>query len=393
MRIYLAPCGIGLGHASRCLAIARKLLEMGHEVLFSTYGEALRFIECNGFKALPTSAIEYELKPDGSIDVGGTIAKGPKIFYNFSRQLGAELYYVTTLLPNVVVSDSRITPSLAALSKGLPHALITNQLLVLIPSKTERKGKSVFENFILDVMMTIWKRSNVIIIPDFPPPYTISKRNLVFDEDYENKVFLVGPIILRTPEELPSRKALREKMVIDEDVKLVLVSPSGTRKEKEVILGYLKEVLLKIDLDEYYFVISEGKVGAETKLTKLAENVVSYSWLPNKFELLKAADAVICHGGHTTIAEAMYYGVPMIVIPNEGHTERLGNARSVEELGIAKVIRSDRLDKDVLRRALTEICEGEFKKRASKVSREVAIFNGAKTSAEIIDKLARDGEP
>ena len=38
MRVLLMPCGIGMGHASRCLTIARKLQEEGVEVAFASYG-------------------------------------------------------------------------------------------------------------------------------------------------------------------------------------------------------------------------------------------------------------------------------------------------------------------------------------------------------------------
>jgi len=388
MRAYFAPCGIGLGHASRCLAVARKLTDLGYEIIFSTYGEASRYVELNGFKVLPTSSIEYELKPDGSIDIGGTIAKGPRIFYNFSRQLGADLYYQTLLTPDVVISDSRITSSLAALIKRVPHVLITNQLLILLPA--ERKGKGIFENFILDFIMTVWKKADAILIPDFPPPYTISKGNLAFDDDFEEKVFLIGPIIMKLPHELPPREVIREELNIGEDLKLVLVLLSGTKREKEVTLTYLRSLLMEMrDLEDYLFVISEGKVGEEVKEVRITDNIISYTWLPNKFELLKASDIVIGHGGHTTIAEAMYYGVPMVLLPNKGHTERLSNARSMEELGLAKVIRGDMLNERRLRRALLEVSNEEYRRRAERISREIAIFNGAKKAAQIIDRVVK----
>jgi UDP:flavonoid glycosyltransferase YjiC (YdhE family) len=44
MRIYFGVCGIGLGHVGRCIPIANRLREMGNDVAFSTYSEAVNYI-------------------------------------------------------------------------------------------------------------------------------------------------------------------------------------------------------------------------------------------------------------------------------------------------------------------------------------------------------------
>ena len=38
MKVLLIPCGIGMGHTSRSVALAQKLEEKGDEVLFASYG-------------------------------------------------------------------------------------------------------------------------------------------------------------------------------------------------------------------------------------------------------------------------------------------------------------------------------------------------------------------
>jgi len=45
LRIYFGVCGIGLGHAGRCVPIAKKLMDEGAEILFSTYRDAVAYIE------------------------------------------------------------------------------------------------------------------------------------------------------------------------------------------------------------------------------------------------------------------------------------------------------------------------------------------------------------
>ena len=45
MKVLIMPCGIGLGHASRCIAIARELEEDGIEVFFASYGSGYEMLE------------------------------------------------------------------------------------------------------------------------------------------------------------------------------------------------------------------------------------------------------------------------------------------------------------------------------------------------------------
>lgn len=59
---------------------------------------------------------------------------------------------------------------------------------------------------------------------------------------------------------------------------------------------------------------------------------------PNKFEYLKCSDLVITHGDHTSIMEAIVYGVLSLDMVNKGHTERLSNAMLARELNVADLV-------------------------------------------------------
>ena len=71
MRIYFAPCGIGLGHAGRCIEIAKRLGSC--EILFSTYSDAVDFVEKEGFKFIYTVPFSFWNWPDGALDSWRTI--------------------------------------------------------------------------------------------------------------------------------------------------------------------------------------------------------------------------------------------------------------------------------------------------------------------------------
>ncbi|RLI33212.1 hypothetical protein DRO66_10535, partial [Candidatus Bathyarchaeota archaeon] len=55
-RIYLGPCGIGLGHVGRTIPVAKELERRGAEVMFSTYLEAVEFVRRQGFPVVRSPA-------------------------------------------------------------------------------------------------------------------------------------------------------------------------------------------------------------------------------------------------------------------------------------------------------------------------------------------------
>jgi len=389
--VYLAPCGIGLGHAARSVALAKELVRRGHDVIFSTYGEAINYIRKSGFTVLGSYSLEYAHKEDGSIDLEGTIAQGPRSLYLFCRQVGAELYYTGVLNPDIVISDSRLSSSVAAIVRGIPSVLVINQLLIILPLSERmgeriKKAKGFVERILLEVMAEVWKRSDKIIIPDFPPPYTISKQNLLFNDDLADKIVFTGPLILKYPDELPNKEVLKERLGL-EDKPLILVSPSGTKSEKRALANKFVNMFKEIDMDAY-IVISYGDASSKEIPQRVNERIIITPWLNNKYELLKAADLLVCHGGHTTLAEGMYYGVPMLIVPSKSHTERLGNAQSIVELGMGKLLVQEELTPRTLKSAVNELLQNrEIIENAKRVAKDVSKFRATRIAIDEILKL------
>ncbi|MCD6510845.1 MAG: hypothetical protein J7L11_10730 [Thermoprotei archaeon] len=395
MLVYLAPCGIGLGHAARCIAIAKELRRRGTDVVFSTYGEAVQFVRKAGFHAIKVPGIEYRQKADGTIDLQLTLAKGPSTIYWFLRQVGAEIYNIGQYKPDIVISDTRLSSVIASAFRITPRILLINQLLIVIPrlkpaSRKVLEVKNLFERLSLEFLSRLWSLSNLILIPDFPPPLTISKANLVVKREYADRSMFIGPLIPRRPEELPSREELRKKLGVDDKI-LVFIALSGTLYEKISLALSLLRIVKRIKGD-FLFVISVGMPGG-SGVYSVGDNVLFFEWLEDRYEFLKAADVLVSHGGHTTIAEAMYYGIPMILIPTRGHTERIGNARSVEKLGIAEVIPQEKLSLEIFTEKLKIITgNGEYLERCKEVKHIASFFNAANKAADIILSLVNNEE-
>lgn len=394
MRVYFAPCGIALGHAGRCIAIARLFNKRGDNIVFSTYGEAIYFVKKAGFHVERVPKIMFYEKEDGTFDIRRTLSVGPKIIIKFFQQIGAEISLMERYKPDVVVSDSRLSSVIAAKIMGFDSVLILHQLRIMIPhlKPINRRIKQKIKNFVerlgLEMLGSLWNLSNVIVVPDFPPPYTIAKANVVPSSKYIKKLKLVGPIISRYPWDLPLSEDIRRELDLD-DRPLIFAAMSGTIAEKK----YITELLIKIFQDfpdRYNIIISKGLPnGNSYRRLKIGNKyLMIFDWAENRYALLKACDILITRGGHNTVSEAIYYGKPMIIIPTPAHSEHQGIAKSMVEMGIAKSIQQHELSRESLLEAVEEILNSsEILSKVENIRRFAYNFNAIDTIFNIINKL------
>lgn len=391
MRVYFSPCGIGLGHVGRCVPIARKLLEKDAEVVFSTYQEGIHYVEREELPLVKAPPIGFKVKPDGTIDFRQTAVNPGPFFASFTllKQINAEIRAIESFKPDVVVSDSRASPLLAARILGIPRICILNQFQVIIPRKKRflRLAKFV-DSVTLTMIGEIWTSGNEVLIPDFPQPYTISTGNLNIPKSYGKHVKLIGPILSTRPNELPSEKELRKKLGLPMNKPVLFAPISGPLRERAFLTGILRRILLEFP-DDYEIVVSLGYPNADHEPI-CHSNLTIYKWLPNRFEYLKACDLVVSRAGHGTLTQCLCYGKPMIIIPTPSHTEQINNAKQVEALGVAKVIEQEELSRERLLRGVQQILEGETSERLRQIQQEVLRYDGLENAAKTIIEIAEN---
>jgi UDP-N-acetylglucosamine--N-acetylmuramyl-(pentapeptide) pyrophosphoryl-undecaprenol N-acetylglucosamine transferase len=391
MRVYFSPCGVGLGHVGRCIPIARRLLGKNVEVMFSTYREGTRYVEQERLPLVRAPPIGFQVKPDGTIDFRQTaVNPGPFLAsLTLIKQIQAEIETIESFKPDVVVSDSRASSLLAAKVLGIPRICILNQFQVIIPRKRHFLRLARFADSVtLTIVGKIWTSGNVVLIPDFPQPYTISTGNLNIPKSYRKKIKLIGPILPIHPNELPTDEELRKKLKLPID-KLVVFAPiSGPVKEISFLTEVLKRILLKFP-DKYEIVVSLGRPDADIDVIHHG-NLRVFKWIPNRFEYLKASNLVISRAGHGTLTQCMCYGKPMILVPTPSHTEQLNNATQAEKLGVAKVIEQEELNKETVLRNIQEIFKSDIPERVGYIQRDVLAYNGLESAIKaIIETVAR----
>ncbi|MEM1990765.1 MAG: glycosyltransferase [Candidatus Bathyarchaeia archaeon] len=396
MRVYFGVCGIGLGHAGRCVPVANRLREMGAEIIFSTYREAVEYIRSEGYPVVEPPSMGVMVKSDGTIDFRQTIVNpGPFLAaFIFTKQVETEIRFIRAFKPDVVVSDSRVSPLLAARSLNIPNVCIVNQFQIIIPRKRRllRLAK-ITETGGLAIIGKVWVGGTVpLLIPDFPPPYTISVGNLRMPMAYYERVKFVGPILPVYPEELPSKEEIRENLGLDVEKPLIFVPISGPLKERAYIIDILKRIFMKFP-DNYQIIMSTGSPSNPIEAIAYKNHFIVYNWIPNRFEYLMASDLVISRAGHGTLSQSIYYGKPMILIPTPSHTEQTNNAKRVKEMGIAEVIEQSDVNAEVLLKTVEKVLlDNSYKRNVEEIRRKVMKINGLKTIVDAILSVAEKGD-
>jgi UDP-N-acetylglucosamine--N-acetylmuramyl-(pentapeptide) pyrophosphoryl-undecaprenol N-acetylglucosamine transferase len=386
MRVQFSPCGIGLGHVGRCIPIAQRLEKNGAEVLFSTYKEGTQYLLHENLPVVKTPEIEFMVKPDGTVDFKRSIVSVGPFFASFTllKQVEAEIETMKAFKPDVVVSDSRVSPLVAARLLGIPDICILNQFQIIIPRKRRllRLAKLV-DAGALAVIGKVWTATKHLLIPDFPPPYTVSFRNLRIPNSYRRKVKHIGPILSVRPDELPSQGEIRRELGLNEDKPLIYAPISGPTKERAYFTGILRQIFEEIPGD-YQIVMSLGYPNTSTEPVRNG-NLTVYKWIPNRFEYLKACDLVIARAGHGTLTQSICYGKPLILVPTPSHTEQLNNAKRAVELGIAQMIEQKELNKEKLLKTIQKtLGNTQFRERVEQIQREVLKLNGVTVAVKTI---------
>ncbi|RLI88343.1 MAG: glycosyltransferase [Candidatus Altiarchaeales archaeon] len=326
MKIQIFMCGEGLGHTSRCLAIGERFLKKGHEVIFSAYGYSKEHIEKSGYKTLEIPSEIKLVGVSGSLDMRDSIEetlKGidplayPRVFNMIRKEK-----------PDIVISDSYFMSAVASKMQDIPLIFILNQTNII----------SFFENRGIDVALVgkivtrfsdvVLKYADRILIPDFPPPYTICAKNVPLKPEILEKTEFVGPLV---------RKKYREVKSLSLGRRHVFSMVGGFGYRERLFFNVISTAELKRDFN--FTLVAGPNVDSEhlkDKIDKIGENVKVLSYVNDALPYIKGSDVIIAPGGHSTMMECLSFGKPLLSFPDMFHSEQQNNADMIEQLGVGK---------------------------------------------------------
>lgn len=358
-RAYFTPYGVGLGHASRLILIADNLKILGFKSRFSSFGEAAQYIKKTGYECEIVPPVEFLWGKEGEFSVKTNISKIPRWINNLPIQVNKEIRFQKKFDPNVVISDSRLSPLIAGKILDVPSILVINQIkLLLTPRLRQFKAARFFEICNGEFMGGLWNLADTILIPDLPPPYTISEDNINKVKSVKNKIKYVG--FIAPKKNIISRAHAEQSasfLLNNSSKPLIFVHISGPLETRKPIIKKILESAT--DLKSVQFVFSEGRPEGDPEVKKISDNIWYFEWCPIRDEIFELCDFLIIRGGHTAISQAIQYGKPILSIPIDNHGEQLANSKKIEKLGIGKNINPKNIVKETITQAIKDLIENK----------------------------------
>jgi UDP-N-acetylglucosamine--N-acetylmuramyl-(pentapeptide) pyrophosphoryl-undecaprenol N-acetylglucosamine transferase len=381
--VYFTPYGVGLGHASRLLILANNLKQFGIESRFSSFGEAEKYINLQGYHCVRVPPVEFLWGKEGDFSVKDNISKIPRWITNLPIQINKEIKYLKKVNPAIIISDSRLSSLIAGKILNIPKILLINQIkLLLTPRLRQFSMGRFFETCNGELMGSMWNVSDIILIPDLPPPYTISGETINTVKSIKPKIRYIGFI---TPSIAPlnNNEEILKTIQIDKGKPLVFVHISGPKETRKPIINKMVEVCK--NFTNMQFIFSEGNASGDTNPNRICKNILYYEWCPIKDELFYLSDLIVIRGGHTAISQAIQFGKPIVSIPIDNHGEQLSNSNKIEKLGLGKKLTSKKIDLKSVKMTIEEIInDDKYQKNALKLKEISNRLNGIENVKEII---------
>jgi len=159
MKILVAPLNWGLGHASRCVPLVRRLLDEGHEVILGGDGESLTLLRAHFPKQRYVYLAPLNLRySKGRSQVGAMLCALPKLFWWAVKDHTILKAVLKEEQIDQVISDNRF----GLYNKGAECIYMTHQLYIMLP-----KGWRWLEPLAARLHARIYTRYNKVWVPDY----------------------------------------------------------------------------------------------------------------------------------------------------------------------------------------------------------------------------------
>lgn len=298
---YVAVNSLGLGHASRAIAIARELHRRHPDLylFFLAGAPALDLAIAHGFDAMPLPPTPPWFHDGGRLHSMlrwyREYAKYVRVASRFLRKEADWTHF------RFLISDGELASVRLAVRRKVPTVVFVDSIGLSFGGGLATR---LVESYGRWWMRSLLDRDHVLVLA------------LEKDIDLPNARY-VGPIVRQSS---ASREKLREDFVFLK--KTVLVSVGGTNVGAFLIDEAIRAWRELKREDAQMIVVTGPSIPAPKE-----KDVYFRGFIPNLQDYVLAADLVITTAGKGTMMEALAAGTPVIAIPPKGHAEQERNLR------------------------------------------------------------------
>jgi MGT family glycosyltransferase len=323
------------GHINPSLALTQELISQGDQVKYYADSQFKATIEATG--------ASFRASESSSFFSRATGMKGmPDMLLNFASIIDELAPEIRVEKPDYVIYDSmclwgRLLAEILkvpAIRLSATHAFskntftpikiavemvpwVNNILPLVQRSLNKVTAKYKLEAFTIDELFSRPEMLDIVFLPK-----TFQLAADTFGDSFK----FVGPSMGRKEAGLDDFPFA----ALDASAKPVLYISLGTMANNRV--DFYKECLTAFkDSPGWQIVMSVGKKIDMTRLGEIPANFIVRASVP-QLKLLEKASVFITHGGMNSTMEALYHGVPLIVLPQMG--EQQITAQQIVDLGL-----------------------------------------------------------
>ncbi|MEA3387016.1 MAG: glycosyltransferase [Patescibacteria group bacterium] len=352
--LFYAVNGLGLGHLTRLLSIARQMQKIDDTIqpLFLTTSEACHVLYAHKIPYFKLPSKTY-LKENTDLK-----RKDLAMMYNLTV-----MNLVNTYNPVAIVVDTFPVGSLDDLLGVLSMKTSMKKIFIHREQKDMSKQKIGLQNFY-----------NLIITPHLENTTKIPVPN-------GKKLVWAGNIMVRENDEVFTKEEVLKKFNLPTDKKIVLLSLGGGG-DKTTEIEYKKITSILLKRDDLHIVVPKSPLS--TFDVDLYDNMTQIEYYP-LIEIMNVFDVAISATGYNTFHELMYMGVPSIFIPKlRGLDDQEARALSVEEYRAGFCLYEDNIEKELEYKVDLLL---KYRKEYSLSAKYLVKQNGASVAANAIYDL------
>jgi MGT family glycosyltransferase len=215
---------------------------------------------------------------------------------------------------------------------------------------------------------------NIVFIPRVLQP---------FSESFDDRFTFVGSSIRPrfNPPGFPLEKLGQRPL---------LYISLGTIFSNQNQLAFIRDCFQAFRASGWQVIQSIGKETDKALLEPVPKNFLVYQHVP-QLDILKQTDVFITHGGMNSTLEALYYGVPLVVVPQM--PEQALTAQQIAARGLGIHLDKAELTAELLQKAVVQICENPtFRANARTMQKIVRQGGGYREAADTIQRFVTRGK-
>lgn len=379
------------GHTNPTLGVVRELLSRGHQVWYYSYEPLREKIEAAGatFVSCDDYDIEHKLTPKDAAKIGTNLAFSTQILVETTLALDDMVCRnMHQLKPDCIVADSMAVWGKAiAMKLNIPFVSSTttfafNQhsakimkqspkdliaLLFSMPKinkhikRLQNKGYPIKN--ILDIIQNDNNTHTIVYTsPKFQP----------CSETFSDKYAFVGPSIRPAVNDIEKTKD-----------KLIYISMGTVNND---MLPLYKACITAFAATNYQIILSIGHMVSIESFGDLPANISVFSHI-DQIAVLKKADVFISHCGMNSVSESLYFGVPLVMLPQT--SEQKGVAERVSQLNAGLKLKKATAQ-DIFNAVKKVLNSPSYRQNASAIAQDFRQCSGAAGAADKILQVCRE---